>query len=244
MKRNWRLKNIKTNDYKKDFLKVFNSFSEKYSRFTVWSDFIHASGYAISNAFDYRQEREDKYLKIMERYSKEEINKFPELLALTTSALESNRKQDFLGQIYMESGFGNEKNGEYFTSYEIAELMARIAETDIDDFKSKDYVAVNDCTCGSGVMLIAYANYLSESEMNHSLKLLTVANDCNSCIALMCYIQTSLLGCAGYVTIRNALTEPLTGNPIYPPDDAFLTPLFFHPVWMLRRSFDSLKEAN
>jgi len=235
-----RLKSPKS--YKESFVKVFNSLCDRHSKFTVWSDFIYMTAYAISNSCDYRQDREEQYLNIVKRYSKDEIDKISELFVLTVMALDSERKQDFLGQMYMENGFGNTRKGEYFTPYNIAELMAQIA----DDGRcaNEKYITVNDPACGSGVMLIAFSNKLLESGINHHLKMLAIANDVDPCIALMCYIQLSLLGCAGYVCIRNTITEPVTGNMLYPPEDAFVTPLFFHPVWQMRRILESINKGE
>jgi len=219
------------------FIEKFHSLCARHPRFTVWNDFIHIIAYTISNGCNYRQDREDKYHDIVKRYSKDELNKIAELFALTVMALEENRHQDFLGQLYMDIGFGDTRKGQYFTSYDIALLMSQL--TDNDRSGNEKYVTVNDPACGSGVMLIAYANELIRSGVTLHLGLFVVANDIDPCIALMCYIQLSLLGCAGYVCIRNTLTEPVTGDVYHPPEDAFLTPLFFHPVWQTRRLFNT-----
>jgi len=232
---------VKDLSHKNQFVKTFNSLCARYPKFTVWNDFIYMSAYAISNAYDYRQDREDHYLNIVKRYTKDEVDKIAELFALTVRALEDNRHQDFLGQLYMESGFGDNRKGEYFTPYEIAEFMAQLTDNGINDC---GYVTVNDPACGSGVMLIAYANRLLESGINPHFRLLVVANDINPCVALMCYIQLSLLGCAGYVCIRDTLANPVTGSTLLPPEDAFVTPLFFHPIWKMRRTLKILTKGE
>jgi len=223
---------------KKQFVKLFNLLCGKHSKFTVWSDFIHMAAYAISNACNCRQDREDNYLNIVKRYSTDEINKIAELYALTVMALEADRYQDFLGQMYMEFGFGDARKGEYFTPYNIAELMAELTHRGGIE---EGYATVNDPACGSGVMLIAFANKLLDAGVNLHFKMLVVANNIDPCIAMMCYIQLSLLGCAGYVCIRNTITEPVTGDILFPPEDAFVTPLFYHPVWKMRRALKSIE---
>lgn len=55
----------------------------------------------------------------------------------------------------------------------------------------------------------------------------------------MCYLQLSLLGCAGYVKIANTLTDPMRKN-----DDInkyWYTPMYFSDVWRIRRA---LHKAN
>jgi hypothetical protein len=120
-------------------------------------------------------------------------------------------------------------------------MMAKMTGSDRGEHER--FISVNDPACGSGVMLIAYANSLMEAGMNPHFELLSVATDINPCVAMMCYIQLSLLGCAGYVCIRNTLTEPMTGDILFPPDDAFVTPLFLHPVWRTRRLLRDLDYA-
>lgn len=225
---------METLDYKRQFTNAFDSVCRGHPKFAIWNDFIYMSAYALSNACNYRQDREDDYLRIVKKYSKEEVNKIVEMLSFTVLALEENREQDFLGQLYMHNGFGDERKGQHFTPYDIAMLMPNLAGSERNE--NERYITLNDSACGSGVMLIAFSNALIKSGANLHLELFVVANDIDPCIALMCYVQLSLLGCAGYVTIRNTITEPVTGDVMYPPDDAFLTPLFFHPVWKLRRS--------
>lgn len=64
---------------------------------------------------------------------------------------------------------------------------------------------------------------------------LVVAQDIDETVALMCYIQLSLLGVAGYVKVGNSLTEPMTGNDNK--ENYWFTPMYFSNVWVLRRIF-------
>ncbi len=225
--------------HRNEFLRVFNSLCERHPKFSVWSDFISLSAYSFSNALEFRQDREDQYLSIIKKYSKDEANKFPELLAHTTNAMDSDRHQDFLGQLYMDFGFGDKKKGEYFSPYSVAELMTSLTASEGDD--NSGYVTVNDPCCGSGVMFIAMANKLIKDGKNHHFDMLAIGSDSDPCIALMCYIQLSLLGCAGYVCIRNALTEPITGKLLQPPEDAFKTPMLYHEIWATRKLLEKIR---
>lgn len=57
---------------------------------------------SISNAVDksHFDEREKTYLRIINKYEKEERQLFPQLLAYTVLALEENPEQDFLGDTF------------------------------------------------------------------------------------------------------------------------------------------------
>ena len=52
-------------------------------------------------------------------------------------------------------------------------------------------------------------------------------------VALMCYIQISLLGVAGYIKVGNSIADPMTTD-----DDKskyWYTPMYFSDIWVIRR---------
>ncbi|MCL2298819.1 MAG: SAM-dependent methyltransferase, partial [Firmicutes bacterium] len=130
--------------------------------------------------------------------------------ALTALALEENPEQDFLGTIYFELSLLNKHLGQVFTPYHIAKLMAEISFENIAaHIDEKGFASVYDPTCGSGVMLIAAANVAREKGINYQRSMVFVGQDIDFTVAMMAYIQLTLLGCAGYVGVGNTLTEPL-----------------------------------
>ena len=76
---------------------------------------------------------------------------------------------------------------------------------------------------------------LEKANLNYQNHLLVVAQDIDETVALMCYIQLSLLGVAGYVKVGNSLTEPITDNDNK--ENYWFTPMYFSNVWVLRRIF-------
>lgn len=216
----------------KEFERLLNSVSYSFPKFTVWDDFVHMAALAISNSCNYQQTREDTYLLRSKKYNAAELDIFTQMFARTVMALDKNREQDFLGQLYMEFGFGDPKKGQYFTPYNIAELMSMITNVNLNN---QPYVTVNDPTSGSGVMLIAAINKLLKEDGNPHTQLFIVAQDLDPCIAMMCYIQLSLLGGAGYVVVGDSICTPLTGNVLVAPSGAWCTPMYYHPVWKIRR---------
>lgn len=157
---------------------------------------------------------------------------FGELFARMVLSLEENPHQDYLGQLFMEFNFGNVRAGQYFTPYNVAEMMAIIT---MGEGKERPYETVNDPACGSGVMLIAAYNEMVKQKRNPNTELFVVGQDVDFYIALMCYIQISLLGMAGYVVIGNSLASPPTGDPLFAPEGAWCTPLYYHWTWHWRR---------
>lgn len=70
--------------FHKDFSDTFTKLTARRSRHTVWSDFITMSACSISNACDMRfsKEREELYLTIVKRYTREEMDMFATLISL------------------------------------------------------------------------------------------------------------------------------------------------------------------
>lgn len=60
----------------------------------------------------------------------------------------------------------------------------------------------------------------------------------------MCYIQLSLLGCAGYICVGNTITNPLTGTVLFPREnegqEMWYMPMFHSDIWQWRKIFHSL----
>ena len=118
-----------------------------------------------------------------------------------------------------------------------------MAEMTMDDTVKKveqdGYISINDPCCGAGATLIAGIHaarkQLEKANLNYQNHLLVVAQDIDETVALMCYIQLSLLGVAGYVKVGNSLTEPMTGNDNK--ENYWFTPMYFSNVWVLRRIF-------
>lgn len=113
----------------KELVKKFEVFSSNgRSRWQVWSDWITMSAIAVSNATDqsHFDEREKQYLSIAGKYTRPEMEAFTEMLALLVVALEDNPEQDFLGELYMCLGLGNDHAGQFFTPYHLCEFMSAV----------------------------------------------------------------------------------------------------------------------
>ena len=232
----------------REFVRIFQRLSQKYSSWNVWRDFVYMGSASITNAVDKRpgiwHKRENEYLAITKHYRRDEVDAFAQLLSLTTLALELNPAQDFLGRLYMQFGISNHWQGQFFTPWAISDLMARIViENDLESqLKEQGYISVSDSSCGAGCMMIAFANVCLSQGVNYQQSVLFVGQDIDPVVAKMCYIQISLLGCPGYVLIGNTITEPSGGttlNPFYQrPENIWFTPLYFTGAWAARRAIE------
>jgi hypothetical protein len=94
-------------------------------------------------------------------------------------------------------------------------------------------------------MLIAHAHNCFEHKVNYQQNVLFVGQDLDPAVAMMAFIQLTLLGCAGYIVAGNSLTNPVVGDALFPktgkvndnvPDaEIWYTPMFFHDTWNYRR---------
>lgn len=230
--------------YQTDFKNLFSGLCNSKSNWQVWSDFVTLAAISLSNALDeseLREKREKQYLSIINSYKKQEGEKFPELLAIMAKALEENPEQDFLGELFMRLELGNHWKGQFFTPYHIGHFMAISSLETVDiAAEKKGYVGILDPCCGAGVLLIAARNALASKNIGF-MQALYVAQDIDVTAALMCYIQLSLLGCAGYVVVGDSLSNPIVcaGSGVLPVlqegQDIWFTPMFYSEVWRGRR---------
>ncbi len=235
-----------------EFYKVFSGMCQTKSSWEVWADFVAMTALTIANAFDREgqthDDREQQYIRTIKRYSKNEQEGFPKLFALTVEALEAEPDQDFLGEMFMALDLGNHWKGQFFTPYNVCRMMAEITITDLEDrIEKKGWVGINDPCCGAGALLIAARNTMVRNKKGPR-EALYVAQDVDRTAALMCYVQLSLLGCAGYVVVGNSLTDPLTGaSPLLispsPEHEIWLMPALYDEVWCARIQWERLKLA-
>ena len=225
---------------RKEFLRVFKQLTYMNHPWEVWKDFIVMFACALSNPVDksHYDEREAIYMKTIKKYKKSDQILFPELVAETVMALEENPEQDFLGSIFMELNLGNEAKAQIFTPYHICDLMAKIATDDVAaEIEKHGYITIHDPCCGAGATLIAGVHevrrQLEKAGLNWQNHVLIVAQDIDQTVALMCYIQLSLLGAAAYVKIGNSLTEPMTSGDSL--KNYWFTMMYFSDVWTTRR---------
>lgn len=240
-------------DQRAEFLKDFKRLvrSSASMEANIWHDFITMFAISLSNPVDkaHFDKRESRYLDIIHKYDKREDREmFPKLAAHVVLALERNPEQDFLGGIFTELDLGSRARGQTFTPYPVSTLMASVTLDDIvQQIKENGYTTIIDPCCGSGVNLIAAVNLskakLEPEGINHQNALLISAQDIDETVGLMCYIQLSLLGMAGYVKIGNSLTNPMTkGDDL---KDYWFTPMYFlSPIWSMRRMLQSIKDME
>jgi type I restriction-modification system DNA methylase subunit len=197
----------------KAFMDTFRQLTSCHRSIDIWRDFVVMSACSISNAVDKAEshytKREERYMRIIKKYRPEEQKLFPELLAHFVMVMEENPEQDFLGKLYMTLGLYDSHSGQVFTPYHVCQMMADISMGDTlkEEIDRKGYVTISDPCCGAGATLIAGAHaakkLMEKEHLNFQNHVLVSAQDIDELVALMSYLQISLLGVAGYVKVGN-----------------------------------------
>lgn len=233
----------------KEFVKLFDSICQWNSRWDRWNDMVKLFAIEISNPVDalHRESRNKTYAAIAQKYKPEEFQRFVPLLVELISNFEKNPFQDFLGSMYMDLELGSSQNGQFFTPYNICQMMAEVSISDDvnDKIAERGWVSLHDPTCGGGATLIGAAEALYKRGINYQERALFFGQDLDQTVALMCYIQLSLIGCAGYVRIGDTLNNPPTGDVLLrqTDSDTWYTPMYFSAFWQGRvfaRSLDRM----
>ena len=173
---------------------------------------------------------------IRKRYAENEFKRFGALFRILVESLERNPFQDFLGGMYMELNMGSKSHGQCFTPMGVCQAMASMAmpeEMVRKQLDERGWISINDCACGAGATLIAAAERLYQMGINYQQSALFVAGDIDNTVAMMCFIQLAMIGCAGRIRIGDALMNPETG-PILTGNggpNTWYLPMFYSPIW-------------
>lgn len=227
---------------REEFIKCFGAVCQWNNYWERWNDMLHLFAIEIANAVDtvHRDPRNAEYGRIAVKYKRDEYERFADLFAIMTDTLEREPFQDFLGDMYMRLDMGSKAHGQCFTPFNVCRMVANLAMDESvirSRLEEKGWISVNDCACGAGALLIAGAERLYEMGVNFQEKAYFVAGDIDTTVGLMCYIQLSMLGCAGRVRIGDTLTDPDTGDMLLgdgKPTTWYTPMLFMSEIWQGR----------
>lgn len=193
-------------DYLKEFISKLHNLDKARRVSEVFKDFLTLCTCSLAQPFYRSDEIEQRYLNTVKQYKKEQAEEFSKLLAFLVMALEE-KHQDFLGQVYMQLNLGNVATGQFFTPYHVSKMMSEICFTDIEkQLEEKDFITLAEPCCGSGGMIIAYAETLKEQGYNYQNQLFVEAIDIDEMCFMMTYIQLSLLGVGARVMLEDSLS--------------------------------------
>jgi len=147
----------------RQFNKVFSKLGNyKYDEYTVFADFLKYTIYAFNSE---RTNQDMEWYENLKRRYEKDYSVFPELfkeLVLTYNRQINDAQgswYDPLGDFYMQLASKSKASafGQFFTPAHIVDFMVQVSEPPqgFEEAKGKGYT-VNDPTCGSARMLLAY----------------------------------------------------------------------------------------
>ncbi|WP_437890434.1 SAM-dependent DNA methyltransferase [Phytobacter sp. V91] len=193
-------------NHEKAFISLFNQTARYHHRYQVFEDFISCSVIALQNGLQFCEKREEKYMRIVSRYEKGDMQRMAQLLAHVVNGLEYS-PGDFLGSIFMQLDLGDKYRGQFFTPWSVGLMMARLQLGVVEEqFRDKPFITLSEPACGAGCMALAFAWVLREAGYSPHRYLWVSATDIDPLAAGMAYIQLSLIGVPGEVVIGNSLS--------------------------------------
>lgn len=185
----------------------------------VFQDFVELAYCAIAKRTTVGDtERQDaleaRYMKCVGKYSKEQAMTFASMLGCLQMFM-STTFEDFLGSIYEDSGFTNERNGQFFTPWELCQMMSRTTFGDVKQ-RNEPVLTVADPCCGSGRLLLSSAEFLKDSGREHTTGMWVSASDLDIVCFQMTFLQLSLSGIPGVVHWENTITRERHESAITP----------------------------
>ena len=202
----------------------------------VWEDWIEGMALAWANVLgnaaprlqdDAWREREERYMRLVQRYGAEVWRELARLAQAFPDVLEeletgspdgaaATRKHgwegggDPLGELYMTLDFGNERMGQFFTPWEICLLNARVilgsAEELAGEIEGKGWITIDDPACGSATHLLAACWVARERGVNPQRQVGFHGTDLSGVAAQMAYVNLAARGLPGMIVHGNSLT--------------------------------------
>jgi hypothetical protein len=191
--------------------KIIESLAHRHSHWQVFADFVEMTALAFSNAVDHvhREKREARYMQIVPRYSKDELAKFPEMMAILTNEM-GTEVRDILGATYHELELHNKWQGQYFSPYPLCQMMAKMTlhpeEQIRETIERRGFVTALEPAAGSGAMVIALADTMRGMDINYQKHLHVTAVDVDPKCVHMAYVQLTLLHVPAVVILGNSIT--------------------------------------
>ncbi len=204
-------------DYIKEFISKLSNLDRSRSISTVFNDFLTLSYCSLAQTVYRSDNLEQRYLNIIKTYTKKQAEEFSKLLAFLVLGLEQ-APQDFLGQVFMSLNLGSQANGQYFTPYSVCKFMAEINFTEIETIQNNQLITLSEPCCGSGRIIIAFAETLKEQGYNYQHQLFVEAIDIDETCFKMAYIQLSILGIPARVMLGDTLAwkfQKVLYTPLY-----------------------------
>ena len=209
----------------------------------VLRDFISFCALEISTLTDpVHLERAEELRTLLERYSLEEREAFSQTFQKLSQIAAGNVSQgiypDVLGAIYLECRANSNTLKQDFSPWGIADLLGQLTTCRRTELPPEGYLTLNDCTCGSGILLLGAVQKFADKGGNPSEQLVIQATDVDTRCVQMTYIQLSLYGIPA-VVVHGEIIEMKEY-------DRWYTPAYLWGKWVWRApmSFGTVRNKS
>ena len=216
-------------DIPAEIMKQMERLSGRFNRRQIFRDFLYLTAYQISNRTDpvHLEKRLKLAREVWKNYSSQAIALFSSILELFLDGISQNsdmgQLEDILGPVFERLGSGSRALGQDFTPASVCRLMARLTGVPAEE----KVVTLNEPSCGSGSMILAYAEMMQKHGRNYCSELVVLAQDLDIHCVLMAYIQLSLYGIPAVVLHGNTITTEEF--------DRWYTPIYILDRWVWRK---------
>lgn len=189
-----RIPNNKRKDIS-DFRRILEQIARKKSSLIeVFSNFTCLAACALA-----LETREEEYLEIAGKYSKDDLTLFSQAFAALVVEMERKPFTDLLGVYYNEIGskFSRDLGGEFYTPKPVSDFMTRIIVDIEQAIQDNKRLVVNDPACGAGGMILSLAEHFENArtkDLNPVNLIRATCQDISKTACDMTYINTSLWG--------------------------------------------------
>lgn len=200
----------------RDIAKLITGLAYRHQPYQVFADFLECSALALVNAVDLGQKpaREERYLQVIKRYEKAEVDKLPHLLGMLILALEEEIT-DVLGGVFNELELHNKYQGQFFTPQSLCDAMAAMT-IDARLLSDRDFITIQEPACGSGAMVIGCAKHIRNCGFNYQQSMHVTAMDVDLKAVHMAYTQLTLLHIPAVIYHANTLSGEIWSRWVTP----------------------------
>lgn len=184
-----------------------------------YRNFCEASYCALAKRTAPTAERADaleaRYMSVVKGYGDEKhasMAKIKELFHQVKSSVSASG-EDLLGRAYMEAEMGNSRLGQEFTPVSITRLLSKLCDNEshlranVEAILAEGrLVTVLDSCCGSGGMILEFADQLRMAGFDPRLTMVADMMDIDPLCTQMAFVQAEMLDLPAVVTQGDTLT--------------------------------------
>lgn len=219
-------------DPRRDFERTFRTLCREHQPWRVFADFCEMAAISLAQVPHKDPAREERYLKLVGAYGKDEAAAMGTLLGLVVEGLEDG-DHDFLGELFMSLELSSHWKGQFFTPFSLCRTMAKLT---IDDelrakVEERGFVTLHEPAAGAGALVLAFAQEMRAAGLNPQTQLHVTAVDVDPTAAHMAFVQLALCGIPAEVIVGDTLRMEFR--------ESFYTPAHWLGLWpgKLRRGF-------